>query len=283
MKAVASTRQRAPLISLQVCASLLIALFFFGPHPLVISLAQSEEPRDKKPTPTPAPLTATLRPKVTYRESAIYTEDARDNLVHGIVALSVVFGVDGQISGVKVVRGLPYGLTVSAIEAAKKVRFEPAMKDGQPLSVRGILEFSFDLHSLDETSIRTMLRNDFPVLSEEVVKVMATEIYKRRDNETRKAWQYGQQRLENGLRGLPQSEQEELMSLTLEAIRGLDGPDQQRYQGLADESKTGPLIDHEQMRMNELRFGGIARLPNEKRERAGALYNKAAALGTKLP
>jgi Gram-negative bacterial TonB protein C-terminal len=43
-----------------------------------------------------------------------------------------------------VIRGLPYGLTERAIEAAKKIRFNPAMENGQPVNVRGSLEFPFN-------------------------------------------------------------------------------------------------------------------------------------------
>ncbi len=88
---------------------------------------------------------SSTRPTILYREKAEYTQEARDNNVEGIVTLSVVFGADGQISGVRVVRGLPHGLTEKAIEAARKIRFKPAMKDGQPVSVRGMLEFHFRL------------------------------------------------------------------------------------------------------------------------------------------
>jgi TonB family protein len=247
-------------------------------------MAQSEEAKGKSPPPTQTIGDSfSLKPKITYRESAKYTEEARDNIAHGTVALNVVFRVGGNISDIKVVSGLPYGLIESAIEAATKVRFEPGMKDGKPVSVRGRLEFTFVLHSLSEGSIRKMLHNDFPVLSQEIVKVMATEIYKRGDNDTQKAWQYGQQRLENGVSRLPQSEQEELMSLTLEAMRGLDGSDQQIYQRLSEKSKSEQLVDYEQMRMTELLFRGIARLSDEKRRRAEELYNKAASLGTKIP
>jgi hypothetical protein len=41
---------------------------------------------------------------------------------------------------------LPDGLTEKAIEAAKKIRFNPAVKNGAPVSVRGQLEFSFNLY-----------------------------------------------------------------------------------------------------------------------------------------
>jgi hypothetical protein len=41
-------------------------------------------------------------------------------------------------------------LTEAAIEAAKAIRFEPAMKDGQPFSVRGNIEYSFRLEESGE-------------------------------------------------------------------------------------------------------------------------------------
>jgi len=88
---------------------------------------------------------SSLRPTILYREKAQYTQEAKDNKVEGTVVLSVVFGADGQIGDVKVIKGLPHGLTQKAIEAASKIRFEPAMKDGQPVSVRGNLEYSFRL------------------------------------------------------------------------------------------------------------------------------------------
>ena len=281
-----STKQKSHLISRQVCTAVMIALIILAPHPLATSMAQSEDPKDKKPAPTPpSALTQTgiLKPKITYREKAKYTEEARDNVTHGTVALNIIFGVDGTISGVKVVSGLPYGLIESAIDAVGKVRFEPAIKNGEPISVRGIIEFTFHLYDLDERSICKMLHNDFPVISEGVVRVMATEIYKRGDKDTEKAWRYGQLCLEKGAGKLPQPEQEELMSLTLEAIRVLDESDQQIYQRLMDKSKTEQLRDYEEMQITELRFRGISKLPNEKRRRAEALYNKAATLGTELP
>jgi Gram-negative bacterial TonB protein C-terminal len=38
---------------------------------------------------------------------------------------------------------LPDGLTEKAIEAAKKTRFQPAVNNGMPVSVRGDLSFNF--------------------------------------------------------------------------------------------------------------------------------------------
>lgn len=87
-----------------------------------------------------------LRPTILYREKAKYTEEARSQKVQGNVVLSVVFSKQGKLVVFGVVRGLPYGLTESAIESAQKIRFNPAMKDGQPVSVRGNVEFNFTLY-----------------------------------------------------------------------------------------------------------------------------------------
>ena len=92
------------------------------------------------------PMTASLRPTILYREKAKYTEEARQNKIQGTVVLQVVFHVNGSITDVKVVRGLPDGLTEKAIEAARKIRFNPAVKNGAPVSVRGTLEFTFNLY-----------------------------------------------------------------------------------------------------------------------------------------
>ncbi|MCI0665856.1 MAG: TonB family protein, partial [Acidobacteria bacterium] len=92
------------------------------------------------------PMTNSLKPTILYKEKAKYTEEERQNKIQGIVILNVVFTADARITSVKVVRGLPDGLTEKAIEAAQKIRFQPAVEGGQPVSVRGNLEFSFNLY-----------------------------------------------------------------------------------------------------------------------------------------
>jgi TonB family protein len=94
----------------------------------------------------PEPMKATLRPTILYKEKAKYTEAARQQRIRGTVVLNVTFFSDGQIGSVRVLRALPYGLTAQALTAAEKIRFDPALKDGQPVSVRGNLEFSFNLY-----------------------------------------------------------------------------------------------------------------------------------------
>jgi TonB family protein len=90
-------------------------------------------------------MSASLRPTITYKERADYTQEAREKKVEGNVVLNVVFGSDRKIGAIRVESGLPYGLTEEAIRAARRIRFDPAIKDGKPVSVRGNLEFGFGL------------------------------------------------------------------------------------------------------------------------------------------
>jgi len=81
---------------------------------------------------------------IFYKETAEYTEIARINRLKGRVILSAFFMANGSLSGIKVVRGLPDGLTRRAINVLKRVRFRPASLNGAPVSLRGNIEFDFN-------------------------------------------------------------------------------------------------------------------------------------------
>ena len=87
-----------------------------------------------------------LKPTILHRERAKYTEEARQNRIQGTVVLAIVFGDDGRIHDIRTIRGLPYGLTETSIEAAQKMRFHPATQNGKPISVRATLEFDFAIY-----------------------------------------------------------------------------------------------------------------------------------------
>jgi len=80
---------------------------------------------------------------ILYKEMVEYTEIARINRIKGSIVLSAFFSANGWLSGIKVVRGLPDGLTRRAINVMKRVRFTPASLNGDPVSVRGNIEFDF--------------------------------------------------------------------------------------------------------------------------------------------
>lgn len=75
-----------------------------------------------------------------------YTETARMNAVTGTVVLKCVFSANGMVNNIKVVSGLPYGLTEQAIKAAQKIKFVPAVKDGKYVSMWMQLEYNFNLY-----------------------------------------------------------------------------------------------------------------------------------------
>ena len=50
--------------------------------------------------------------------------------------LDLTVGEDGRTRDIKVITGLPNGLTEAAITAAKDCRFSPGEKDGKPVAVR---------------------------------------------------------------------------------------------------------------------------------------------------
>lgn len=95
-------------------------------------------PAYKGPPSEPAKILSTSRGK--------YTEDARKNNVSGTVALRITLGANGQVTDVQVIRGLPYGLTESAIAAARQTKFIPAKKNGQPITTSRTMEIGFNIY-----------------------------------------------------------------------------------------------------------------------------------------
>jgi protein TonB len=86
------------------------------------------------------------RIEILSQEKAEYTPEAREAKVEGVVVLRVLFRSDGTITHLKVIKELPHGLTEKAIEAANKIKFKPAEKDGKPVSANAQLEFTFNLY-----------------------------------------------------------------------------------------------------------------------------------------
>ncbi len=62
------------------------------------------------------------------------------------LAAGAVLNRAGEVTDIKVEAGLPHGLTTKAAEAAKKIRFQPAQKDGRPVSQYIILEYNFNIY-----------------------------------------------------------------------------------------------------------------------------------------
>jgi TonB family protein len=74
-----------------------------------------------------------------------YTREARRNGVQGFVTLKLLLSATGKITRLRVVKGLPAGLTENGMRAACKLEFKPALKDGQAVAQWLIAEYVFRL------------------------------------------------------------------------------------------------------------------------------------------
>ena len=63
--------------------------------------------------------------------------------VKGRVVLRVILCRTGEVTDIKVVEGLPEGLTEKAVGAAERVKFNPAERRGRKVSQRAIFEYTF--------------------------------------------------------------------------------------------------------------------------------------------
>jgi TonB family protein len=89
----------------------------------------------------------TLPVEITFKPRPVYTDEGRQLKIEGEVLLDVVFSSTGQIRIIRVVHGLGHGLDESAVRAAEKIQFKPALRDGQPADFEAVLHIEFQLAS----------------------------------------------------------------------------------------------------------------------------------------
>ena len=95
--------------------------------------------------PVVSPKEVDVRAVITAKPKPSYTREARSRGVQGFVTLKVLLSARGKIARVRIVKGLPAGLTENAIRAACKMEFKPAVKDGQPVAQWLTAEYVFRL------------------------------------------------------------------------------------------------------------------------------------------
>jgi TonB family protein len=85
-----------------------------------------------------------MRARILSRPQPLYTAEAREKGITGKVVLRAVFTSDGKVTNIRTISGLPFGLTERAMEAARQIRFSPALKDGRPVSQYTQIEYEFN-------------------------------------------------------------------------------------------------------------------------------------------
>ncbi|MEQ1644622.1 MAG: TonB family protein [Pyrinomonadaceae bacterium] len=99
------------------------------------------EPGDPNPEPEPGvtPL------KIIKKYAPGYTNQARAANVVGSIRMAVLFGVNGRVESVFVLKRLGSGLDEAAIIAARRIQFEPMKRDGVAVPVVKMMEYHFDI------------------------------------------------------------------------------------------------------------------------------------------
>jgi TonB family protein len=92
------------------------------------------------------PHDVTQRARILFKPEPQYTEEARKNSITGTVILRIVFSRTGEVTNIRAMQSLQGGLTEKAIAAARQIRFVPATRNGQPVSMYMQLEYNFNLY-----------------------------------------------------------------------------------------------------------------------------------------
>ncbi len=74
-----------------------------------------------------------------------YTEIARKARIQGVVIIEAIIDKQGNVTNVKMLKGLPMGLDQAAADAVKKWKFKPATLNGKPVAVIYNLTVNFRL------------------------------------------------------------------------------------------------------------------------------------------
>ena len=92
-----------------------------------------------------SPKEVDTKAEITAKPDPVYTREARRLGVQGIVTLKLLLLPEGKLDRIRVMRGLPYGLTENAIRAACGVKFKPAVKAGKPVAQWVTIQYGFQL------------------------------------------------------------------------------------------------------------------------------------------
>src|SRR5207237_7936330 len=115
--------------------------------------AKPAEPPPPPPAPPPPPKDeGPLRvggdvkaPVVLNRVEPQYTEVARKAREAGVVIVEAIIDKNGNVDKVKVLKGLPMGLSEAAEDAVKRWKFKPGTLNGEPVDVIFNLTVNFTL------------------------------------------------------------------------------------------------------------------------------------------
>jgi TonB family protein len=83
------------------------------------------------------------RARIERKPEPGFPEGARGRLSQGTVRLRAVLASDGTVRHVFVLKGVPYGFSELCVDAARRIKFTPAVRNGSPVSQFVTLEYHF--------------------------------------------------------------------------------------------------------------------------------------------
>lgn len=140
-----SARQSRPKIN---AIDIIETIRVYEPDPEEVRQTQAANSRPAEPPPQMQPQRKVIevpRPNIHGMYLPLYTTKAREKKIEGKVVLSALFARDGKIKDLRVEQTLDSGLDESALDAAKRLTFDPPLVDGHPIDVRAQITYLFTL------------------------------------------------------------------------------------------------------------------------------------------
>jgi TonB family protein len=110
---------------------------FGGPPYSTSGSGSSKSSAPSRPATTPVEIVSKPKPA--------YTADARKQHIEGDVLLEVNFAASGRVEVLRVIRGLGYGLDETAQQAARRISFKPATREGHAVDSAAMVHIVFEL------------------------------------------------------------------------------------------------------------------------------------------
>jgi TonB family protein len=94
---------------------------------------------------------------IEYTTPPLYSDDARQRGIEGVVVIQARIDVEGRVQSPRVREGLGFGLDQNAIVALRQWRFRPAMRNGLPVAADTEIEIEFTLR---QEALNELIAND---------------------------------------------------------------------------------------------------------------------------
>jgi len=83
---------------------------------------------------------------IQSKPRAQYTDEGRKKNISGTIRVLVMFGASGNIEYAVLMNSIGGGLDENALDAAYRIKFTPPIKDGKPVTVMRLVEYTFSIY-----------------------------------------------------------------------------------------------------------------------------------------